>query len=108
MSTDSARSISSRWVSWATVLLTCLTVLMVPRAGRADRPGKHPRPSMTLAQAPPALQRAVGRAIGITSSPGTWSEQAELNSSDGVANDYFGSAVAISGSTAVVGDFVKN
>jgi hypothetical protein len=34
---------------------------------------------------------------------GTWSQQAELTASDGAAYDNFGSSVAVSGSTAVVG-----
>jgi hypothetical protein len=33
----------------------------------------------------------------------TWTQQAELTSSDGAANDYFGSAVSVSGNTAVIG-----
>ena len=32
-----------------------------------------------------------------------WSQQAKLTASDAAANDQFGSSVAISGSTAVVG-----
>ena len=38
-------------------------------------------------------------------SGGTWSQQAELTLSGGAADDQFGSSVAVSGSTAVVGDF---
>ena len=37
-----------------------------------------------------------------------WSQQAELTASDGAANDAFGSSVAISGSTVVVGAPGKN
>lgn len=33
----------------------------------------------------------------------TWHQQARLNAADGAANDYFGSAVALSGDTLVVG-----
>lgn len=33
----------------------------------------------------------------------TWNQQARLNAADGAANDYFGSAVALSGDTLVVG-----
>jgi len=36
-------------------------------------------------------------------SGGTWSQQAELTSSDGAADNYFGCSVAVSGTTAVVG-----
>lgn len=35
---------------------------------------------------------------------GSWSQTAELTASDGVVNDCFGSSVAISGTTVVVGD----
>ena len=37
-----------------------------------------------------------------------WSQQAELTAADGAANDYFGTSVAISGSTVVVGAPSKN
>jgi hypothetical protein len=37
-----------------------------------------------------------------------WSQQAELTAADGAANDQFGDAVAISGSTGVVGAFLEN
>src|SRR5262245_9596758 len=40
-------------------------------------------------------------------SGGTWAQQAELTASDGGANDFFGFALAISGSTAVVGAYGK-
>jgi len=36
---------------------------------------------------------------------GTWSQQAELTASDGVANDQFGYSVAVSDTTALVGAF---
>ena len=35
----------------------------------------------------------------------TWTQQAELTSSDGAANDNFGSSVAVSGGTAVIGAY---
>jgi hypothetical protein len=38
----------------------------------------------------------------------TWTQQAKLTASDGVAGDAFGRAVAISGDTAVVGTFQAN
>ena len=44
-----------------------------------------------------------GAAYVFAPSGGTWSQQAELTSSDGVASDEFGNSVAVSGSTAVVG-----
>jgi hypothetical protein len=38
---------------------------------------------------------------------GTWSQQAELTASDGLAGDYFGWSVAVDGNTAVIGAFNK-
>lgn len=45
-----------------------------------------------------------GAAYVFVYSGGTWSEQAKLTASDGASGDAFGRAVAIDGSTAVVGD----
>ncbi len=45
----------------------------------------------------------VGAAYVFVLSGGAWTQQAELNSSDGVGADNFGSAVAVSGGTVVVG-----
>ena len=42
------------------------------------------------------------------SSAGTWSQESELTASDGASGDQFGSTVALSGSTAVVGTPYKN
>jgi hypothetical protein len=44
-----------------------------------------------------------GAAYVFAESGGTWNQQAELTSSDGVAYDYFGSSVAIGGSSVVAG-----
>jgi hypothetical protein len=44
-----------------------------------------------------------GAAYLFVQSGGTWSQQAELTASDGVAGDQFGSSVAMDGSTIVVG-----
>jgi nucleoside-specific outer membrane channel protein Tsx len=44
-----------------------------------------------------------GAAYVFVQSGGTWSQQAELTASDGVAGDEFGSSVAVDGSTIVVG-----
>jgi nucleoside-specific outer membrane channel protein Tsx len=44
-----------------------------------------------------------GAAYVFTESGGKWSQQAELTASDGVASDAFGYAVALNGSTVVVG-----
>ena len=38
----------------------------------------------------------------------TWTQQQELIASDGVASDYFGYSVSVSGNTAVVGAYHKN
>jgi hypothetical protein len=44
-----------------------------------------------------------GSAYVFTRSGTTWSQQQKLAASDGVANDYFGNSVALSGETALVG-----
>ena len=44
-----------------------------------------------------------GAAYIFVQADGTWAQQAELTSADGTPNDNFGSSVAISGSTALVG-----
>jgi FG-GAP repeat/Abnormal spindle-like microcephaly-assoc'd, ASPM-SPD-2-Hydin len=44
-----------------------------------------------------------GAAYVFVESDGVWRQQAELTASDGVAMDYFGASVTVSGSTAVVG-----
>jgi drug/metabolite transporter superfamily protein YnfA len=44
-----------------------------------------------------------GRAYVFTKTAGVWKQRAELKGSDTVADDLFGSSVAISGTTAVVG-----
>ena len=49
-----------------------------------------------------------GAAYVFVRSGQTWSQQAELTASDGVVGDYFGTSVAISGSTALVGASGKN
>jgi len=48
-------------------------------------------------------QVQVGAAYVFVNSGGSWSQQQELTASDGVLNRYFGSSVAISGDTAVIG-----
>ena len=45
----------------------------------------------------------VGRAYVFTKSGAVWKQAAELKASDAVAGDYFGSSVAVSGTTAIVG-----
>ncbi len=49
-----------------------------------------------------------GAAYVFTRTGSTWSQQAELSASDGVAGDFFGYSVAISGSIVVVGAYGKN
>lgn len=49
-----------------------------------------------------------GEVYVFTSSAGTWTQQPKLLASDGAQNDYFGYAVALSGSTAIVGAYEKN
>jgi hypothetical protein len=53
--------------------------------------------------ADPAGRDSQGAAYVFTRSNGQWQEQAKLISSDGVAGDRFGTAVAVAGDTAVVG-----
>ena len=55
-----------------------------------------------------AKNSLTGAVYVFTRTGSTWSQQAELTASDGVAGDYFGSAVAISGSTVVVGAYGQN
>ena len=55
--------------------------------------------------------KAVGVLVGqrvFVRSNGVWSQQQELSASDGLANDYFGYSVSVSGDTAVVGAYHKN
>jgi sugar lactone lactonase YvrE len=49
-----------------------------------------------------------GAAYVFVLSGGVWSQQAELTASDGVAGDGFGTSVAVSGNTAVIGAYGKN
>ena len=49
-----------------------------------------------------------GAAYVFVRSGGTWTQQAKLLASDGAANDYFGSSVAVNGDTAAVGAYGHN
>ncbi len=49
-----------------------------------------------------------GSAYIFTRSGTTWTQQAKLTASDGAANDRFGSSVALSGDTAIVGAYLDN
>jgi hypothetical protein len=55
-----------------------------------------------------AKNSLTGAVYVFTRTASTWSQQAELTASDGVAGDYFGYSVAISGSTIVVGAYGQN
>jgi len=57
----------------------------------------HPRNGFAFCQGGPGAAYVFGE------SAGTWSQQAELTSSDGVDGDAFGNSVSLSGSTAVMG-----
>ena len=48
-----------------------------------------------------------GAAYAFTRGGTVWSLQQELTATDGAVNDYFGSAVSLSGGTAVVGAIYK-
>ena len=43
--------------------------------------------------------------VFVRAADGTWSQQAKLTAADGEVGDYFGSSVAVSGDTAVIGVF---
>ena len=91
--------------------LAALTVLLAACFGgddpdeRADAatataqssPSPSPRPSATATTSPPA---ATPRAL---SKPAQTATMKKLTASDAEANDFFGSSVAVSGDTAVVG-----
>jgi hypothetical protein len=55
-----------------------------------------------------AKNHAQGAAYVFVRQDGAWTQQAKLGASDGSYGDYFGSALALSGDTAVVGAFNKN
>jgi FG-GAP repeat len=50
---------------------------------------------------------AQGAAYVFTFNGSTWAQQPELTASDGAAGDYFGYSVALSGTTALVGAYLK-
>lgn len=56
----------------------------------------------------PLHNHRTGAMYVFTQTGAQWSQQAELTPPDALANDFFGSSVALSGNTAVVGDTVKN
>ena len=62
----------------------------------------------TLIVGVPIKNQAAGVAYVFVRSGGIWSQQAELTASDAAATDHFGSSVAVSGSTILVGAFGKN
>jgi hypothetical protein len=54
------------------------------------------------------LQGPTGAAFVFTSSNGVWEQSQQLKASDALAIDYFGQAVGLVGTTAVVGAYNKN
>jgi len=114
------RSFVKRRLSCLTLALgTAMAVLgTIPGGASASTaPPHHLRPEvhaalgskMSLAQAPAGLQAVVRRTLRAPAGPaGRAVQQAKLTASDGVPGDTFGVSVAISGSTAVVGDSFKN
>ena len=58
----------------------------------------------TVVVGAPGYANAAGRAFVFANKSGSWQRVAELKRSDSVADDEFGSSVAISGSTIVVGE----
>jgi hypothetical protein len=54
------------------------------------------------------VQGPIGAAFLFTSSNGVWEQSQQLKASDAVAIDYFGQAVGLVGTTAVVGAYNKN
>ena len=56
----------------------------------------------------PGKNSNAGVAYVFTGSGGTWSQRSELFASDAMAYEEFGSSVAVSGSTAVVGAYGRN
>jgi hypothetical protein len=53
-------------------------------------------------------QGPTGAAFVFTESNGVWEQSQQLKASDAVATDYFGQAVGLAGTTAVVGAYNKN
>jgi hypothetical protein len=82
--------------------------LTAPNGGKGDAFGWSVAVSGSTAVVgaychPVASACGAGAAYVFVESGGKWKEQAELTASDGAAGDYFGSSVAVSGSTVVVG-----
>jgi hypothetical protein len=89
-----------------------LVVALIPAAGAASsagsggagRPGLARGSELSLSRAPAGLRAAVRGTLGVgNGSVSSDPQQAELTARHGAAGDGFGDAVAISGSTAVVG-----
>jgi hypothetical protein len=53
-------------------------------------------------------QNAGAAYVFVRTASGYWTEQAKLTASDGIAGDWFGFDVSISGDTALVGDYQSN
>jgi hypothetical protein len=87
----------------------CTTNLTASDAAANDRFGSSVALSgVTAVIGAPGKNSNSGAAYMFGGYGSTWSQQAELTASDAAANDHFGSSVAVSGSTAVVGAPGKN
>lgn len=94
-----------RRVNAAIALAFPALLLLIGLTGTAAASAPH---GMSLSQAPAGLRAAVRRTLGPQLALSSAFQQGKLTASDGAAGDYFGYSVAISGSTAVVGAYVKN
>ncbi len=95
----------------ATVVLACA---LLPSSASSAAPGgagyaRVGRDSeLSLSGAPAGLRAAVRRTLGARVASGGWSPQAKLSERHGTGGEAFGSSVAVSGQTAVVGVYGKN
>jgi hypothetical protein len=60
----------------------------------------------TLAIGAPGDDAARGSTYIVTRTSGSWTQQAKITASNGVANDYFGSALSLDGDSLAVGAYV--
>jgi hypothetical protein len=113
-----------RLLAWWRVLAVAVVVGMAPVFGvssgiasaavvphRDLRLGAHAAAGsgLALAQAPAGLRAAVRRSLGVPAAAAARAfQQTELTDPNGAAGDAFGTSVAISGATAVVGAPHKN
>lgn len=62
----------------------------------------------TLAIGAPEDDAARGSTYIVTRTSGSWTQQAKITASDGLASDYFGSAVSLDGDSLAVGAYVAD